>query len=426
MIPSISLAMDDPDENTWLAALINKLNKQIDKVGYATNNKALRAYNDALNYGPGHSKTTALSLDDKSKKVIKKIIPRMMAGRVILQKIVESNNPDHPDLRAMLKAKKDMPGFFSECDDAILLGLLNWKRNTHKRELQDYEDYVETQNSQASLLMTPKIEGKKNELEVSVSDLKRLALKQYNWWNPYEIVAGTLNYLSKHYFFPIDHLTNTDSRDLCTGMLYFNPVHPKHNIDPELTLNPDKEWHRWLVRKVIDRENIFLGKLYYNLVNNKPKQVMQLSRPKVETPNSTIPVGIFSQVTDSLSSGFLSFTIEKEINNIPDDPKVLEERLKQEEARKKAEEENAKTKAAEEQEKQRKLAEEQRVKDEITQRLVEKVAAARVASEKKEKEENEHFQNLLSSGDTPTIPTKPLPQLPAKPAAKQLDSPQQP
>ncbi len=430
--------MEDPDENTLLSALINKLNKHIDQVGYATNNKAIKVYHDALSYNSTHSKTNPLCLDDRSKKVIKKIIPRMITSRSILYKIVESKNPDHPDLRAMLKAKNEIPKLFSECDDAILLGLLNWKRNTHKRHLEDYEAFDENLSKDKSASLLSEIKDNQSKLEVSVADLKALALKQYNWWNPLEILKEGIHYLSKHYVFPIDHLTSSDSRDLCTGMLYFNPMHPKHNTDPELILDPEKEWHRWLVKKVTDRENILLRNLYIYLIKNNPQQVMKLSRPKIQTPNSTIPVGIFSEVTDSLASGFLAFSKANQINNLPNDPKTHEEqRIQEENQRKLAEEQKLKNevenkKKMDEEIEQRaaelvkKLAEEKakedalrkKIEDEITQRF-----AAKAESEKKEKEENSFVSNLLKPTETPAL--KPLPAIPPKPI-KQNDPTQNP
>lgn len=344
------LSMDAPDKS-FLAACINKINKKMDPVGYATNQQAKLVYAKALAFAYTTEKDSG-SLADSSKKVITKVIPRMIASKTTLYKIVEGKNPDDPALRAMLQAKKDTPELFSECDDAILLGLVHWKRNTHKRQLQDFESYVETLNSQKSIFVASETKEKKPQLDISVADLKAIALKKYNYLNlnPFNAtgaLAGLVHYVSKHYVFSIEHLTDADSRGLCTGMLYFNPTHPNHTADPELTLDPDKEWHRELVRKVIDRENIFLANLYYYLINNDAEQIMRLSRPKTETPNSSIPEGIFTGVTDALSNGVLTFKKKETKDNIPDDPKVAAE------TQKALEEAAAKKKAEAEQEEQR-------------------------------------------------------------------------
>ena len=430
IFPKTVVAMEDPDESTWGAALVNKIKKKIDPLGYATNNKAFRSYRDALSYDPSSSDPKTLNMDDTSKKVIKKIIPRMIAGLDILHAIVESRNPDNPDLDTMLKAKKNMPGFFSECDDAILLGLHNWKRNIHKKELADYDYYVPSSNdsNHKSQIITPA--KSKTDLVVSAANLKKLACKSYNRWNPLELVAEGVNYLNKHYYASIDHITTVDSEQMCMGMLYFNPLNPYNKTDSDFTLNPDLDWHRLLVKKVIDREKIYLTTLSYYLIYNKQKQVMQLSRPKVETPNSTVPSSLFSQVTDSLCSGYLARAQAKKIDDTPEDPKALEEKQRKIEAQKKAAEEEAKKKLEEERLNAEKNAEEQKIKDEtlrkkiedeITQRLAAKAEkekadiAAHAASEKKEQEENENFQKILP---------KPL-HPPAKPTIKLGLQPQQ-
>ena len=67
------------------------------------------------------------------------------------------------------------------------------------------------------------------------------------------------------------------------------------------------EWHRLLIKKVTDREQIYLSTLLYTLLYNQEKRVMQLSRPRTENPISTDPPSIFSTVTDSLTNGYLAF-----------------------------------------------------------------------------------------------------------------------
>lgn len=395
----------DAVDKSLLAAFINKINKKMDPVGYATNQQAKLVYAKALAFAYS-SENDSGSMADSSKKVITKIIPRMIASRSTLYKIVEGKNPDDPALRAMLQAKKDMPELFSECDDAILLGLVHWKRNTHKRQLQDFESYIETLNSQKSIFISNDTKDKKPQLEISVADLKAIALKKYNYWNPNPFnptgaFAGVLHYVSKHYVFSIEHLTDADSRGLCTGMLFFNPTHPNHTADPELTLDPDKEWHRELVRKVIDRENIFLANLYYYLINNDAEQTMRLSRPKTETPNSSIPVGIFTGVTDALSNGVLTFKKKETQDNTPEDPKVTAEKqkaLEEAAAKKKAEAEKEeqrlkslkeKEAAALKLEEEKKLAEEKRKQkaEEILKDIQDK--KRREEEERKTKEEAE-------------------------------------
>ena len=387
-IPMTMRAMDDPDENTWIAAIINKLKKKADPLGYATNNKAIKAYSDALSYNPANQNSATLNLDDRSKKVIKKIIPRIIAGLDILETIVKSNDPDHPHLNAMIKAKKNMPGFFSECDDAILFGLQNWKYNIHKRALGDSDDYLETPALAQSMAPTQENKDNKPMLTVSAAQLKKLALKKYNWWNPFELLAEGLNYLSKHYVLPIDHLTTSDSQEMCTGILYFHPSHPLHNTDREFTLNPELDWHRLLVGKIIDRRKIFLVNFAYYLSNNKRNQVMQLSRPKTENPNSTIPLSIFSEVTDSLSSGYLAFVKGEQLNNIPTNAKELAEKLKNDEESKKA---------AAEAEKKRKIEELQQKEIEEKQKQDEALKKAAALAEKKRQEEIETEETIRRS-----------------------------
>lgn len=409
------LSMDAPDKSL-LAACINKINKKIDPVGYATNQQAKLVYAKALAFAFATEKDSG-SLADSSKKVITKVIPRMIASRTTLYKIVEGKNPDDPALRAMLQAKKDTPELFSECDDAILLGLVHWKRNTHKRQLQDFESYVETLNSQKSLFISSETKEKKSQLDISVADLKAIALKKFNYWNlnPFNAsgaMAGLVHYVSKHYVFSIEHLTDADSRGLCTGMLYFNPTHPNHTADPELTLDPDKEWHRELVRKVIDRENIFLANLYYYLINNDAEQIMRLSRAKTETPNSSIPVGIFAGVTDALSSGVLTFKKKETKDNIPDDPKVAAEKQKaldEAAAKKKAEEEKRLKDLKEKEAAAQKLEEEKKQAEELKNRLAKEKEEAEAASKAVQEKQRAAKLQALAESSSPSSSTSEIP-----------------
>lgn len=334
--------MEDATDKSLLAALVNKVNKKLDPVGYATNAQAKEVYAKALLYKPtanaSKSKSTTLDLDDVSKKVIKKVIPRMIACHEILYRIVASKNSENPDLNPMLKLRREMPEAFSACDNAIVLGLVEWKRVILKQQLNEYESDADQTGMEKSLTLAPDSKESKRRLEVSVADLKAAALKKYTYLtiNPFTIfsaqgpLAGLLHYISKHYVFCINHLTDAASRELCTGLEYFNPSHPNHTVDPELTLDPGKEWHRELVRKVIDRENIFLTNLYYYLVHDNPEEVMRLSRPKNNASVSAIPTGIFAGVTDNLSSAYLSFKRKEK-----QEQRLATQKLQQEELDKK-------------------------------------------------------------------------------------------
>ena len=68
------------------------------------------------------------------------------------------------------------------------------------------------------------------------AELKKLAEKKYNWWNPVELSAEAINYVSKYYVFPIDHLTTDDSQKMCAGILYFNPLNQIIVVRPILLL----------------------------------------------------------------------------------------------------------------------------------------------------------------------------------------------
>jgi hypothetical protein len=394
---------DNEEENTWMTALFNKLKKKADPIGYATNNKARRYYNDALLYDPSAKEHRPLNLDDQAKTVITKIISRMIVANDILREITESKNPDHSSLETLLEAKRAMPGFFSECDDAILLGLHNWRRNIHKRIVKDLSYYVETKDDpQAkSLILTP--QNAKSELAVTPGTLKTLATKSYSWW-PSGIYAATINYISKHYFFPVDHITTVESTQMCNGMLYFNPQNPDHTKDAEFTLNPDLEWQRLLVKKVLEREKIYLTNLAYYLLKDKRSVVMKLSRPKEENPNSTVPSCLFTQVSDALCGGYLCHVKNDKIGNTPVDPKQITEKLKQEELRKKAAEEAAAKKKAEaEQEelkrqqalKEKETAEAQKLEEEIQRRVTQQLEEKRQAEEKRKRLADEKTDAIL-------------------------------
>lgn len=390
---------DTEEESSWMTALFNKLKKKADPIGYATNNKARKYYNDALLYNPDLNEHRQLNLDDHAKTVISKITSRMIVANDILREIVESKDPDHSSLETLLEARRSMPGFFSECDDAILLGLHNWRRNIHKRIVKDLSYYVETNDDPQtkSVVLTPS--STRSELDVTPVTLKTLATKSFSWW-PTGLYAATINYLSKHYVFPIDHITTLESAQMCNGVLYFNPQHPDHTKDAEFTLNPDLEWQRLLVKKVLEREKIYLTNLAYNLLKDKRPAVMKLSRPKEANANSTVPSCLFTDVSDALCGGYLTYVK----NSATNDSKPITDKSKQEEeSRKKTAEAAAKKKAEAEQEelkrqqalKEKEAADARKLEEEIQRRVAQQIEEKRQAEEKRKRLAEEKADAIL-------------------------------
>lgn len=389
---------DNEDENAWFSSLVNYVSKKVDPLGYATDNKAISYYNQALSYNPELPEPKKLNLDDTSKKVLHKITPRIMAARKQLLEAVESKDPDHKAIETLLELYRQVPQVFSECDCALLFGLHNWRRNTHKKsvhELSYYRPNEQAVDQSKSVILDS--QKSKQELVINAVELRKLAEQQYNWWNPAEIIAEGVHYLKKHYTHPIEHLTTVDSIKLCAGMSYFNPLNPLHNTDPEFTLKPDLEWHRKLAKKVLGREDIHLVNLVYNILHKRTTNAMRLSKPVIETASSTVPLSIFSPLTIALADGYLTFIKNSKIDNTPTDPQKIEAQRKQEEERKKAIDEAAAQKKAqaqlEELKRQQTLKEKeasdaQKLEEEINRRVAQKL--------EEEKKQAEELKNRLA------------------------------
>ncbi len=390
---------DAEDENAWFSSLVNLVSKKVDPLGYATDNKAISYYNQALSYNPELPAPKKLNLDDTSKKVLNKITPRIIAARKQLLEAVESKDPDHKAIETLLELYRQVPQVFSECDCAILFGLHNWRRNAHKKSVHELSYYRPTEQAtdqnQSVILDAHR---SKQELVINAVELRKLAEQQYNWWNPAGIVAEGVHYLKKHYTHPIEHLTTVDSIKLCAGMAYFNPLNPLNNTDPDFTLKPDLEWHRKLVKKVVGREDIHLLNLVYSILHKRTANAMRLSKPVIATASSTVPPTIISPLTEALASGYLTFIQNSKIDNTPTDPQTLEAQRKQEEERKKAAEESAakKKEQAEQEElkrqqalKEKETADAQRLEEEIQRRVTQQLAEKQQTEEKKQVEERE-------------------------------------
>ena len=70
-----------------------------------------------------------------------------------------------------------MPGCFSECDEAILFALLDWKRRVHKGELKGFDDYhlkLSTNDSMAKSVALSSADHK-SELNVSSGRIKKIS-----------------------------------------------------------------------------------------------------------------------------------------------------------------------------------------------------------------------------------------------------------